>query len=132
MQEYIAKKILDKAKSGPSLNIGYLYKQIEYENLLLFVKKNKKYFKKFLPVFFNKKLSHFILNFDKKDMDILFGLVNFVIWCKLNIDNSIKKANINLEELIKIDTLFEIKLNNFYYMQKNQYIGLHFKRWWLL
>ena len=98
----LPKKILDKAKSGPSLNIGYLYKQIEYENLLLFVKKNKKYFKKFLPVFFNKKLSHFILNFDKKkDMDILFGLVNFVIWCKLNIDNSIKKANINLEELIK-------------------------------
>ncbi len=98
----LPKKILDKAKSGPSLNIGYLYKQIEYENLLLFVKKNKKYFKKFLPVFFNKKLSHFIFNFDKKkDMDILFGLVNFVIWCKLNIDNSIKKANINLEELIK-------------------------------
>ena len=98
----LPKKILDKEKSGPALNIGYLYKQIGIKDLLSFLKKNKKYFKKLLPEFFNEKLNYFISNFDKKkDMDLLFGLINFVIWCKLNIDNSIKKPNLNLEEILK-------------------------------
>jgi hypothetical protein len=41
------------------------------------------------------------IKFDKKYTNVIFGLVNFIIWCKINIDNSIIDLNITIEEIIK-------------------------------
>ena len=42
-----------------------------------------------------------LINFNKKDIDKVFGIVNFIIWCKINLDETIKNYNIKLTDLMK-------------------------------
>ena len=98
----IPKKILYQKKSGPALNVEFFFNKIDINKVKQFILQNDHFFKKYISNIFYKNVKEKLTEFDpKKDMDLIFGLVNFVIWCKINIDNSVKNLNITFEELIK-------------------------------
>ena len=97
----LPKNILNKKKSGPALNIEFYFSK-NLNKILQFILKNDHFFKKYISNIFYKNIKEKLTELDpKKDMDLIFCLVNFVIWCKINIDNSVKDLNITFDELIK-------------------------------
>lgn len=99
----IDKNILEKEKSGPTLNLINFYPENKYNIYLNFVKKNKNVIVNYLGNFFYNK---FIKNFsDKKiyskNLPQLYALINFILWYKIKIENSIKnKKNISLNKIL--------------------------------
>ena len=100
----ISKKILNRKKSGPTLNLKFFFPKKNYALYLNFIKKNKHIIVSYLGILFYKK---FIENFSNKDffsknLPHLFAVINFVLWYKIKIENSIQnKKNITLMKVLE-------------------------------
>lgn len=106
--KFFAKNIVDKnilksPKSGPTLNLRSFYPKIKHNTYLKFIEKNKNIIVKYLGIFFYNK---FIRNFSEKNMYLqnlpqLFALINFILWYKIKIENSINgQKDISLDKIL--------------------------------
>jgi asparagine synthase (glutamine-hydrolysing) len=102
----VSDKILNMKKSGPTLNLKFFFPIKKYFLYLNFVKKNKHIIISYLGIIFYNK---FIKNFSDKSLFLenlpnLFAIINFILWYKIKIQNSIKnKKNITMNEILNID-----------------------------
>jgi asparagine synthetase B (glutamine-hydrolysing) len=99
----VDKNILEKKKSGPTLNLENFYPKNKHNIYLNFIKKNKIIIVNYLGIIFYNK---FIKNFSDKNLYFenlskLYAIINFILWYKIKIENSLNnKKNISLDKIL--------------------------------
>jgi asparagine synthase (glutamine-hydrolysing) len=101
VKKYLPEYITNAKKSGPTLNFESILKNIDKKIIKVFLVKNIKVVKIYISVNFANKIKNDFSFLYLNHASLLFGVLNLIIWHKINIDKTINNYNISFLKLIK-------------------------------